>query len=153
MANIHIDRIMKQDTITMPRPHSHKHYELYFLLSGKRTYLFDDVSFNVFPRSIVVVPPNLLHMTGGGDFERTLIRVFPQALTAYQESVLNELIAQKAYQISPSTWETINGCFQQMFALTENEPYYDDKMFALFSYVLYLLEKDFKELPPPPLHN
>ncbi len=153
MANIHIDKITKKDTIAMPRPHSHSHYELYFLLSGKRIYLFDDVSFTVSPRSLVVVPPKLRHMTSGGDFERTLIRVFPQVLTAYQESVLNELITQKTYQISSPAWETINDCFQQMFTLTENEPYYDDKMLSLFSYILYLLEKDFKEQSPAPIEQ
>ncbi len=151
MANIHIDTITQNDTIAMPRPHDHPHYELYFLLKGTRLYLLDDVSFTVSSGSVVVVPPKLLHMTSGGNFERTLLRVFPEILTPYQVSVLQRLIAQRAYRISNATLEILRNCFQQMSDLTENDPHYDDKMFSIFSYLIFLLETDIKEQNPSPI--
>ncbi len=143
MANIHIDKLTQKETTEMTKPHSHLHYEIYFLLKGVRIYLLDGISFKVEPNSVVVVPPNLLHMTNGGDFERYLIKIAPKLLTDYQKEVFSLFFDKKCHKISSNTMAVLNNCFQQMFSL-EASIHYEEKMLSIFSYIVFILEKDLK---------
>lgn len=52
----------KEDHISMERPHSHDGYELFFCLSGIRSYIVNDEILELQPASMVVVKPLVPHM-------------------------------------------------------------------------------------------
>lgn len=57
----------------MPSMHYHNSYELYFLEVGTREYFVEDKFFTVSPGQFVLIPPGMLHRTGGEFCVRTLV--------------------------------------------------------------------------------
>lgn len=52
-----------EDKSPMYTFHYHKHYEIYYLMSGERNYLVDYNMYHVLEGDIVLIPPGVLHMT------------------------------------------------------------------------------------------
>jgi len=74
--NIICSRSKKGMPLNMPSAHYHKHYELYYLLSGKRKYFIDNKIFNLNKGDLVLIPKGILHKTtsaDNGSHERLLI--------------------------------------------------------------------------------
>ena len=74
----------------MPSMHYHMGYELYYLEEGTREYFIEDKLFSVFAGDFVMIPPRMLHRTGGAYGKRILVsfsdtalhKVFTQDLAA-----------------------------------------------------------------------
>ena len=63
-------------TKSMPSPHYHSHYEIYYLRKGKAKYFIDNITFDLNEGDLVLIPPYVIHRTAyveDGQFERLLI--------------------------------------------------------------------------------
>lgn len=62
--------------ISMPHPHVHEHYEIFYLMSGQRVYFINDTIYTPEKGDIVIVNPHDLHRTTSADahqYERYLV--------------------------------------------------------------------------------
>ncbi|MDB5085741.1 MAG: AraC family transcriptional regulator [Bacilli bacterium] len=62
---------------SMPEPHDHPFYEIYYLLLGERVYFMNGKVFTARSGDMVIINPNVLHSTSSSDvpeFERILIQ-------------------------------------------------------------------------------
>ena len=77
-------QLMKRKGVTaMPRPHSHRSIELYYLISGERIYFIEDQVVTVREGDLIVIAPGELHATASSqvaEFERFLLHVEPEFL-------------------------------------------------------------------------
>lgn len=92
----------------MPETHSHAHYELYFLLSGKRRYFVGHKIYSVSPGNLVIIPANELHRTGalgGVGYERYVMYFSRDALDDITEMIgkekIDEFLSLGCVQFSP----------------------------------------------------
>lgn len=74
----------------MAIPHSHEHYELYFLLEGKRDFFIEDRMFVIEKDTLVVVPPFKMHKTEGGPYRRLNINFSEDILSTEEIKFLSE---------------------------------------------------------------
>ncbi|MBD2867090.1 helix-turn-helix transcriptional regulator [Paenibacillus arenilitoris] len=71
-----IQYMSRNGSSSMPRPHEHPFFELYYLLNGERVYFMDDKVFTVRKGDLMIVRPHDLHSTASTDkptFERILV--------------------------------------------------------------------------------
>lgn len=72
------ERSIRNDKWAMTNLHSHSFYEIYFLIKGSRTIVFEHNKVNIEPGSFVIIPPFVPHLTEGGVFERVNIFFSPE---------------------------------------------------------------------------
>ncbi len=114
LDNAYIDKsiIIEKDksplATEMPETHSHAHFELYFLLSGKRRYFVGHKIFSVSPGNLVIIPANELHRTGalgGVGYERYVMYFSGDALDDITEMMgkdrVDEFLSLGCVQFSP----------------------------------------------------
>ncbi|MDR6553265.1 YesN/AraC family two-component response regulator [Paenibacillus qinlingensis] len=58
-----IERLRREQSYSMPLNHFHDHYEIYYLLSGKRYYFIQDRSYLMQEGDLVFIDKNKLHKT------------------------------------------------------------------------------------------
>ncbi len=63
--------------------HYHRCYELYYLVSGERTYIIDNRLFTCQPGDVVLVKPNVLHGTTGTRYSRYVVNFDETFLNRY----------------------------------------------------------------------
>ncbi|AWB46900.1 AraC family transcriptional regulator [Paenibacillus sp. CAA11] len=71
-----IQYMARNGSSSMPRPHKHPYFEMYYLLGGERMYFVNDKIFTVKKGDMMIIPPHELHSTASSDkllFERVLI--------------------------------------------------------------------------------
>ena len=66
MDFIETDYKKRTSAWSMSALQSHNHYELYFLLEGKRRFFLKDRIFEITAPTVCVVPPFCMHKTEGG---------------------------------------------------------------------------------------
>ncbi|MEN8905723.1 MAG: cupin domain-containing protein [Clostridiales bacterium] len=74
--NFKIEIQKRTKRFTMDERHFHDYFEIYFLLSGRRYYFIENMTYAVNPGDIVFIPPNVIHKTieaGSNEHERVLI--------------------------------------------------------------------------------
>lgn len=86
-----VEERTKESDFSMALPHSHEHYELYFLLEGKRSFFTEDKMFVIEKGTLVVVPPFRMHKTEGGPYRRLNINFSEDFLTPEEKRLLSEL--------------------------------------------------------------
>lgn len=91
----------------MNKPHSHNHYELYFLLEGEREFFINNKMFVVPKNTLVVVPPYSMHKTAGGPYRRININVSPELLTDYENNFLKKISERAAMKIDSDYLSTV----------------------------------------------
>lgn len=100
--------VMKQDqashfietasgNMIMPSMHYHEAYELYYLEMGSREYFLEDKLFSVSAGDFVLIPPGMLHRTGGEYGVRTLV--------SFTREYLKRMF-------TPEAIESITRCFE-----------------------------------------
>ena len=90
---IFVERIRFQQKRHSCNVHYHTHYEIYYLLSGNRTYLIGDKMLKIYANSIVLIRPGLPHQTFGEEFERILINFNRESLCEiFNENFVDELL-------------------------------------------------------------
>ena len=77
--------------LTMPKLHSHPHYEIYFLYEGSRSFFIENALYSITAPAVLVVPPFAMHKTEGGAFRRVNIYVTESMLDDFQKEVLTSL--------------------------------------------------------------
>ena len=68
--------------------HCHDSYELYFLISGERTYIIGDRFYNLTEHCVALIRPGEMHQTKGSRYERILVQ--------FRESFLKECFTDTA---------------------------------------------------------
>lgn len=63
MIHYEIERLRREQSYSMPVNHFHDHYEIYYLLSGKRYYFIQDRSYLMQEGDLVFIDKNKLHKT------------------------------------------------------------------------------------------
>ncbi len=78
MKAMSFERSIRNDEWAMTNLHSHTFYEIYFLIKGSRSIVFEHNKVNLTPGSFLIVPPFIPHLTEGGAFERINIFFSPE---------------------------------------------------------------------------
>ncbi len=82
----------KIDTdFSMAVPHSHEHWELYFLLEGNRRFFIENKMFIMEKGAFAIIPPFRMHKTEGGPYRRININFSSDFLTTAESEFLNSL--------------------------------------------------------------
>lgn len=63
MIHYLIERLRREQSYNMPVNHYHDHYEIYYLLSGKRYYFIQDRTYLMHEGDLVFIDKNTLHKT------------------------------------------------------------------------------------------
>lgn len=96
--------------------HYHDHYELYYLLSGQREYLIDNKIINIYPKSIVLIKPGIVHQTFGSQFERLLINFNSKALnTVFNQNLVSNILDNMPDFIVSTATNEINNFFTELY--------------------------------------
>ena len=73
--------------------HYHPSYELYYLEAGSRRYFVGDKLFTVSAGEFVLIPPGVLHRTGGEYGTRTLVGfTYSYLASAFSQEMLSKLL-------------------------------------------------------------
>ncbi len=125
--------------LTMPKLHSHPHYEIYFLYEGSRSFFIENALYSITAPAVLVVPPFAMHKTEGGAFRRVNIYVTESILDDFQKEVLTSL----SLSFVPLTEEQTKK-LRDVLALSLDRPLseehtleVDKAKFAYFTLLLY----------------
>lgn len=88
---IEIERFEKDTEWSMTDLHSHSHYEMYFLLSGKRECFIGDGMYKITAPCVVVIPPYTVHKTEGNKFTRVNVNVAADFLSEEEKRLIKGL--------------------------------------------------------------
>ena len=89
MPFIEVELSKKTEEWSMHDLHSHSHYEIYLLSEGQRSFFLSNRLYILNAPTLIVIPPNAMHKTEGGPFERYNINVSAAYLDPFQKDVLN----------------------------------------------------------------
>ncbi len=78
MKAMTFERSIRNDEWAMTELHSHTFYEIYFLIKGSRSIVFEHHKVNMTPGCFFIIPPFVPHLTEGGAFERINIFFSPE---------------------------------------------------------------------------
>ncbi|MDF2926693.1 MAG: AraC family transcriptional regulator [Paenibacillaceae bacterium] len=90
-SSFSIQRLRRTGYNTMPRPHTHTFYELYYLLQGERIYFMNGKVYTAQKGDLVLVRPGDLHSTSSSQVkvvERVLVHFSPDFLREADRSLL-----------------------------------------------------------------
>ncbi|MBD0381353.1 helix-turn-helix transcriptional regulator [Paenibacillus sedimenti] len=96
MISFEIERLRREGPFSMPVNHFHDHYEIYYLLSGKRYYFIQDRSYQIQEGDLVFIGRNKLHKTHHADaqpHERILINFDHSWIGSIGDSAAEYLLA------------------------------------------------------------
>lgn len=116
MEGITISRISRNFEFSMPAKHTHDEYEIYYLVSGERSYFIENRIYHICAGNLVFVNKNTIHMTsqfGDTYHERILIEFkdnpLSSLLSCTEEMMLPQFFArhQGVIALSPEDQEYI----------------------------------------------
>lgn len=84
----YIEYIKRSSPFSMPADHFHPFYEMYYLVSGKRTYFIKDASYAIQQGDLVFIGKNEVHKTmqaGGPSHERIVVHFDDRFIHAVSE--------------------------------------------------------------------
>lgn len=85
MEGITISRIIRNFEFNMPAKHTHDEYEIYYLISGERSYFIENQIYHICAGDLVLINKNTIHMTsqsGNSYHERIVIELKNEPLTS-----------------------------------------------------------------------
>jgi AraC family transcriptional regulator of arabinose operon len=91
-----IQYMMRTGSNSMPRPHEHPFFELYYLLNGERVYFMNGNVYTVRKGDLMFIHPHVLHSTASSDkliFERILVN-FSQAFIEEGDFHLTKILQE-----------------------------------------------------------
>lgn len=65
--DFYINKIRREHAYNMDTFHLHKKYEVYYQISGTRTYFIDDSAYLIQPGNLVLIDKDVVHKTGSPD--------------------------------------------------------------------------------------
>lgn len=85
---------------TMPAPHSHDYYELYFQLEGENRQLFiENKMYLLPPKVLCIIPPFCMHKMDGKTYRRININISKDMLSAEEILFLDECAKKIALKL------------------------------------------------------
>ncbi len=144
--NFYVDKFRAPWAVSMGYFHEHNHWEIQFLIKGKRFYFIENVSYRMETPTIIVVPPHAKHTTGGEAFERYNLNIMPDSLTEFQKSVLARFSSQHAQPIEEDKFQHLSTLLEQLRTLPQNGNF---KYHAecLLAYLFYLMDTSLPTTP------
>jgi len=139
MSFIEFDERNNTDGLIMPACHSHDHYELYFLLDGKRDFFVKNKMFVISKNTLVILPPFVMHKTEGGQFKRININVSPTLLTDAQNEFLLKASEKTAIKISDEYAPLITRLLEEGAKYPVNSKFKHDSLIALAQSIIGIL--------------
>lgn len=103
----------------MPFMHSHEHYELYFALSGTRSYMTDKRLYDFSEGTLIVTAPFVLHKFSGGPFRRILISLNKSVLSPVQIRLLDRFAQSDVITLEKPVMEHICKILEDMLHVTD----------------------------------
>lgn len=85
MEGVTISRIIRNFEFNMPAKHTHDEYEIYYLISGERSYFIENQIYHVCAGNLVFINKNTIHMTsqsGDSYHERIVIELKNEPLAS-----------------------------------------------------------------------
>lgn len=140
MQLISVDKNVFTESFFMKDLHSHAHYEIYLLQKGTRTLFLSNDLLHLEAPSLIIIPPHLLHMTGGGPFERINIDVSPLYLEDFEKEILSSR-ALMLYKLDGEKREEVINLFERILSIDKKSQRGEYFTKSLFKYFIYLLEK------------
>lgn len=140
MKFIEVERSVRQDSWTMQDLHSHPHYEIYYIYKGSRQLLLANALYHIQAPSMIVIPPNVMHKTEGGPFERYNIDVSPSYLNPFQTHVLSER-ALRVIKLSPQQHGELFPLVEEMAGMGKSVKYSRYVVEGLFSYFMVVFSR------------
>lgn len=96
MAFLEIEYRRRLGEWNMAKLQAHGYYEIYYLLSGKRSVIVNDRIFNLEAGAVMIIPPYALHKTEGGAYERVNVYIDPELLDEREKKFLRDCAATTA---------------------------------------------------------
>lgn len=113
-------------SLNMPKPHFHKSYEIYYLISGKRRYFIGNEIFDISPGDMILIPEMLTHKVWDAP-DATPDEYHERYLLAPRKEEIPEVFlpcfSTHFYHLPEDAKETILSCFQ---SLHENSQKHDE---------------------------
>ena len=137
---IEVEKVISNQPSKVHPIHSHKHYEIYFLTKGSRRLLFANSLYSVEAPAIVIIPPNRLHATEGGPFERYNVDASEVALDPFQLDIIED----KQLRLLKPTEKQAQMLTELLDEIRQLDPLKKHNNIAfntLFSYYLYSIGK------------
>lgn len=124
--NICCSRTKTNKLFDMPNAHYHNHYEIYYLLSGKRKYFIENKIFELSKGDIILIPKDTLHKTVVHDnsHHQRLLVSFNDNMVPLQHQEEIESCFKRYYYHPP---ETITHQIDHLFHKIEKEYNNNDK--------------------------
>ncbi len=135
MPFIEFEKSVKDQDWSMLDLHSHKYYEIYFLSKGARSIFLSNRLYKINAPSLIVYPPNVVHKTEGGSFERHIINVSPNYLNEFQLSVLEEK-KLKLLKLTSQEAKKLLNLFETAYRIKDGDKFYHLKQNAVFTSVI-----------------
>lgn len=101
----------------MSRPHFHKNYEIYYLISGQRRYFIENEIYDVYPGDIILIPEMQVHKVWNPPDSRTIEYHERFLLTPRKESIPEIFLScfnTHLYRLPEDAKETILQCFYDL---------------------------------------
>lgn len=137
---IEVEKVISTQPSKVHPIHSHKHYEIYFLTKGSRRLLFANSLYSVDAPAIVIIPPQRLHATEGGPFERYNVDASEEALDPFQLDIIED---KQLRLLKPSDKQAqiLIELLDEIKQLDTLKKHSNIAFNTLFSYYLYLIGK------------
>lgn len=139
MPYINVEKATRIRDFSMSDLHSHPHYEIYFLVKGKRSFFLSNKMYSLEGPVVVIIPPYVMHKTEGGPYERFNVYVTANYLNGFQSKILKSKALDTLIP-DDNQIERLTEILEEMIAIKDSR-YKVDITKTLFSYYAYLLDK------------
>ncbi|MGZ7440383.1 helix-turn-helix domain-containing protein [Paenibacillus sp. TH7-28] len=142
-----IQHMMRKGATAMPRPHSHKWMELYYLSEGERVYFVDNRVITVHKGELILIPGGELHSTASSEiaeFERILIHYDPTLLphALRDESAWFHGRGYRLFRLTLREQDDAENLLDRMLEECRlGKPYYESCVIALLTELMILLQR------------
>ncbi|MDR1540575.1 MAG: AraC family transcriptional regulator [Clostridiales bacterium] len=130
-----MDRIIRDDSFSMPTMHFHEEYEIYYLLEGARYYFIENKTYRINKGSLVLINSSQIHRTSMFEktpHDRVLIEVTAEPFNHFFESVcglsLSQFFAEHAgvFELGENAQGIVrNLLFSMMDEFSRQQPRYE----------------------------
>ena len=140
MAYIEFEKSVREKEWSMHKLHSHAHYEIYFLSKGSRTFYLANALLTLHAPAVMVIPPNVMHKTEGGGFERYNINVSLSYLDEFQKESLNKL---SLHVLRPTDDETkmLLKLVDDAMSMDRRKKHADSVLHSLLTHAIFMFSK------------
>ena len=117
----------RDKSLNMPKPHFHKSYEIYYLISGKRRYFIGNKIFDISPGDMILIPEMLTHKVWDAP-EAAPDEYHERFLLSPKREEIPEIFLPcfdtHFYRLPEDARETILSCFQSLHANSQKHDEY-----------------------------